>query len=418
MMSNANMSPSWWLHLDMNAYFAACEQQYREELRGRPVGIVPVISENTGFIAASYEAKCFGIKTGTRIAEARRLCPDIRIVEARPRLYRETHFAIISAVEKVAPVHEVLSVDEMVIRPWKNESQLSEALRLGQKVQDAIRYDVGEWLSCSVGFGPSPFLAKVASDLQKPRGLSVVSPEDLPNKLYGLKLTDWPGIGKRMEARFHATGVFTSEEMYQLTMPAMRRIFGGIVGERWYRLIHGERVAMPPVKRWQIGHSNVLAPEFRTRNGAWSVACRLLEKAAERLRDDGYHCCRLSVSVEGLSRSRETGEENSWTKRVKFAPTNRTLTLLPTLRSLWQDDIAKPIQVSIALQDIIPDRDVTLSLFDDPSEDRIETTVDSINRKMGRGTVTIAAALCSKDYLDHARIPFGPPHPLPSGRPE
>ena len=401
----------WWLHLDMNAYFAACEQQYREELRGRPIGVAAVLTENTSFIAASYEARCYGVKTGTSVSDARRLCPDIRIIEARPRLYRDTHFAIIKAVEKVAPVHEVLSVDEMVIRPWKNESCLADALRLGQRVQTVISEQVGEWLSCSIGLGPNPFLAKVASDLQKPRGLSVINSEDLPNKLYGLKLTDWPGIGKRMEARFHAAGVYTSEEMYQLNIPAMKRIFGGIVGERWYRLIRGERVAMPPVKRWQIGHSNVLAPEYRTKEGAWSVACRLLEKAAERLRDEGYHCCRLSVSVEGLSRERETAEGETWTKRVKFAPTNRTLFLIPAMKNLWASEIEKPIRVSVALQDIIPDRDVTLSLFDDPAESRIEETVDTINRKMGRGTVTIAAALCSKDYLNHARIPFGPPRP-------
>ena len=403
-MSDEIKGTSWWLHLDMNAFFAACEQQHREELRGRPVGVIPVLATNTCFIAASYEAKCYGVKTGTRVADARRLCPNIHIIEARPRLYRDIHFAILRAVERVAPVHEVLSVDEMVVRPWRNESRLSDALRLGQQVQDVIRSDVGEWLTCSVGLGPNPFLAKVASDLQKPRGLSVVDPDDLPNKLYGLKLTDWPGIAKRMEARFHAAGVYTTEEMYRVTMPRMRQIFGGIVGERWYRLIRGERVVMPPVKRWQVGHSNVLAPEFRTAAGAWSVACRLLEKAAERMREEGYHCCRLSVSVKGCG----AGEE--WTKRVKFPPTNRTLTLLPTLEELWQESIENPIQVNVALQDILPDRDVILSLFDDPAQSRIDEAVDAINRKMGRGTVTIAAALCSKDYLDHARIPFGQPH--------
>jgi len=88
------------------------------------------------------------------------------------------------------PVHEILSVDEMVCKPWKNEATLADALRLGQRIQESIRENVGEWMSCSVGLGPNVFLAKVASDLQKPRGLSVITPADIPHKLFGLKLTD------------------------------------------------------------------------------------------------------------------------------------------------------------------------------------------------------------------------------------
>ena len=207
--------------------------------RGRPVGVVPMLTDNTCCIAASYEAKCSGVKTGTSVTEARALCPNVEIVPARPRLYRSTHFRILEAVETVVPIHQVLSVDEMVVRPWRNEAALCDALRLGQRVQDAIRRGVGEWLTCSVGLAPNAFLAKVASDLQKPRGLSVLSADDLPHKLYGLKLTDWPGIAKRMERRFNSYGVTTTEGMYALSMAQMREVFGGIVGERWWRLIRG-----------------------------------------------------------------------------------------------------------------------------------------------------------------------------------
>ena len=90
----------------------------------------------------------------------------------------------------------------MTVQPWRNEALLADALRLGQQVQDAIRYGAGEWLTCSIGLAPNAFLAKVASDLQKPRGISVLSLDDLPHKLYGLKLTDWPGIARGMERRF------------------------------------------------------------------------------------------------------------------------------------------------------------------------------------------------------------------------
>ncbi|MBC7806576.1 MAG: DNA polymerase [Akkermansiaceae bacterium] len=395
----------WWLMLDMNAFFAACEQQDRPELRGRPVGIVPVVAETTSFIAASYEAKCFGIKTGTSVVEARQLCPHIAIVEARPQLYRLVHKRIIAAVETIVPVHEVLSVDEMTVRPWRNEAALPDALRLGQNLQDAIRKEVGEWLSCSIGLAPNAFLAKVASDLQKPRGLSVIAREDIPHKLYRLALTDWPGIARRMELRFHAAGVRTTEQMYRLSIPEMKRVFGGINGERWWRLIRGEAIELPPVRRWQIGHSSVLAPEYRTPSGAWAIACRLLEKACTRLRDEKFHTVRLSVSVESYA-----GQQ--WSRKMKFLPCNQTLSLLSLLKTLWEDSIQEPSRVSVSLQGLVPDKDVMVSLFDEDNAPRIDVAIDDLNRRFGQGTVTVTASLPAKEYLDHQRIPFGLPKEL------
>ena len=394
-----------WLFLDMNAFFASAEQQERPELRGRPVGVVPMLAETTCCIAASYEAKCSGIKTGTSVVEARRLCPNVHIVAARPKLYREMHYRIVAAVEQVVPIHQVLSVDEMTVKPWRNEALLEDALRLGQQVQDAIRYGAGEWLTCSIGLAPNAFLAKVASDLQKPRGISVLSPDDLPHKLYGLKLTDWPGIAKGMENRFHDAGVTTTEEMYRLSMREMRQVFGGVNGERWWRMIRGENVTMPTVKRWQIGHSNVLAPEYRTPEGAWSVASRLLEKAAERLRPEGYHARCLSVEVSGYS-----GE--NWSRQIKFAPSCRTNHLMSILSCLWRDCIAKPSHVGVSLQNIIANDQVTPSLFDDSNNLLLDRVTDQLNRRFGRGTLTVASALKTKDYLEHGRIPFGKPTEL------
>ncbi len=397
-----------WLFLDMNAFFASCEQQERPELRGRPVGVVPMLAETTSCIAASYEAKCSGVRTGTTVTDARRLCPNVEIVASRPRLYRSAHFRILEAVESVVPIHQVLSVDEMVVRPWANEAHLWDALRLGQRVQDAIRVQVGEWLSCSVGLAPNAFLAKVASDLQKPRGLSVIAPDDIPHKLYGLRLTDWPGIARRTERRFNAAGVYTTEEMYRLSLPQMREVFGGVVGERWWRLIRGERVFQPPTKRWQIGHSNVLAPELRTPGAAWSVACRLLEKAAARMRLEGYHCGRLCASVAGRD-----GE--GWTLRVRFSPVNRTPFLMEQLAQLWGQaeaagrGVTRPLHVSVALQNVLPDAHVIPSLFEDTRQSDVDRAVDRINDRLGRGTVTAASAMAVKNYLDHGRIPFGSP---------
>ena len=391
-----------WLFLDMNSYFATCEQQEIPELRGQPVGVAPVMAETTCCIAVSYEAKHAGVKTGTKIADARVMCPNIRIVEARPHVYREMHKRIKAAVETVVPVHQVLSVDEMTIRPWRNERTLAESLRLGQRLQDTIRTQVGEWMSCSIGIAPNAFLAKVASDLHKPRGLSVITKEDLPHKLSKLELRDWPGISSGMEARFNAAGVYTTLAMYGKNLVEMRAIFGGINGEYWYRQIHGEEFQAAPTRRSQIGHSSVLSPEFRNKLGAWAVACRQLEKAAERVRAEGFYAGGISITLSSF-------KEEGWSRHTSCKPSSSTACFLKILKALWLDHVVVPSKVSVVLYDLVRDDDVTFNLFDRDPENGLDKAIDEVNQEFGRGTLTTAAALQAKEYLNHQRISFGMP---------
>src|SRR6185312_6972897 len=105
-----------WLFVDLNSYFASVEQQVRPELRGRPVGVVPAMVDTTCCIAASYEAKAFGVRTGTIVADAKKMCPDIVLVEGRHELYTEFHHKVVEAVETCVPVTAVCSIDEMACR--------------------------------------------------------------------------------------------------------------------------------------------------------------------------------------------------------------------------------------------------------------------------------------------------------------
>src|SRR5436190_7503135 len=132
-----------WLFLDMNAYFASVEQQAQPGLRGRPVAVVPVMTNSTCCIAASYEARPYGIRTGTNVGEARRLCPRLRLVEARHELYIRTHEKIIEAVETVLPVAQVCSIDEMACRLSPQHRSVEEALVLAGNVKRAIAQRVG-----------------------------------------------------------------------------------------------------------------------------------------------------------------------------------------------------------------------------------------------------------------------------------
>ncbi len=186
-MNNAQAAPVQWLFLDLNGFFASCEQQEAPALRGKPVIVVQTLTDSAVAIAASYAAKASGIKTGTIVREARRLCPAVIPVQANHRLYSEYHERILKAVDTCLPVEKIMSIDEMACRLMGTERQVAVARELALKVKRALGEQVGECLTCSIGIAPNVFLGKVGSDLQKPDGLVVITHDDLPGILLGLE---------------------------------------------------------------------------------------------------------------------------------------------------------------------------------------------------------------------------------------
>jgi DNA polymerase-4 len=181
-----------WLFLDLNSYFASVEQQERPELRGRPIGIVPLITEHTCCIAASYEAKAYGVKTGVSVEEAKQRCPHIQLVEARPKLYVEYHHRIVDAVNSCVPVTSVMSVDEMACRLMGRERALPNATTIAVDIKQSLR-TVGATLRCSVGLAPNRYLSKIASDLQAGWADGFFSPRSAASSL----LPEAVGLGGR-----------------------------------------------------------------------------------------------------------------------------------------------------------------------------------------------------------------------------
>jgi DNA polymerase IV len=196
-----------WLYVDFNSYFASVEQQLRPELRGKPIAVVAVETDSTSAIAASYEAKAFGVKTGTKIHEAKRLCPDLVCVLARHECYVEFHHRLIEEIERHIPVTAVCSIDEVACRLMDNENSLERSTAIARAIKNGIAKNIGAYLRCSVGIAPNRYLAKVGTELEKPDGLVVLNAADLPQRLFGLKLRDLPGIGANIEHRIKLAGI-------------------------------------------------------------------------------------------------------------------------------------------------------------------------------------------------------------------
>lgn len=383
--------PVNWLFLDLNSYFASVEQETRPELRGHPVGVVPVVTDSTVCIAASYEAKAYGVRTGTGVKDAKRMCPAIQLVEARHELYVQYHHRIVDAVESCVPVTMVVSVDEMACRLMGRERPERNAIQLAMKIKQTIREKVGSTLRCSVGLAPNRFLAKVGSDMQKPDGLTVIRPSELPANLFRLKPNDLPGIGPRMNRRLKRQSIFTMQQLCALSAEKMRGLWGSVVGERFWHWLRGEdldEVSFGPLKiepQKSVGHQHVLPPALRTMAGATGVAQKLLHKAGVRLR-------RLGMWARGISvhaRFSPWQDGKFWEAHTRIAECQDTISILETFHELWKGcPPGTPVMVGVCLYDLVPDNLHTAALFpEEQKRIRLSQAIDSINAKYGSNAI-------------------------------
>ncbi len=383
-----------WLYVDFNSYFASIEQQMHPVLRGKPVAVIPLETEATSAIAASYEAKAFGIRTGTPIYEARKLCPDLICVVARHDHYVRYHHLLIEEIDRHIPVTDVCSIDEMACKLMRNECAPEQAIQIAHNIKAGIAKNVGEYIRCSIGIAPNRYLAKIATDLKKPDGLTILSPQDLPERLYELHLRDLPGIGPRMETRLNQAGIRTMRQLMALPPKQMRAVWGNLWGEKIWYMLRGIQIDTEKSDRHSIGHSQVLSPEHRPPDHARIVARRLMIKTAARLR-------RMKMKTRQLSLSARTEDGYRFAAETSFQPVQDSFTLLDLLDDLWQR-IAPQMRgkrlkkVSITVSSLSDEEHTQSDLFDTvPHAEkeqkekfaRISEAMDQLNHKFGRDTI-------------------------------
>ncbi len=383
-----------WLFFDLNSYFASVEQQDRPELRNKPVAIVPSNTDSTCAIAASYEAKALGIKTGTKIYEAKKLCPDLKCVLARHDIYVEYHKRIFAEVENHIPITKVCSIDEAACKLLKNEQSPIQAIALAHRIKKGLRVNIGEHVKCSIGLAPNIFLAKTATDMQKPNGLVILEPNNYKDQLFNLSLNDLCGIGFNIERRLNNAGVKTVEHLWNISPKHARKIWGSVAGEIfWYRL-HGYEIPDKPTKKRVIGHSRVLDPKFRPSDKAYSMALHLTVKACARLRRYELYARKFTLSIR-------TMDKHYWASDRSFSPTQDNFTVTKALEEMWrkmqwETSKAKLFKVSIMLNDLYESKEITLDLFETAGLEnktiknvKLSNAMDKLNKRFGGNTVNL-----------------------------
>ena len=394
-----------WLFLDLNSYFASVEQQDRPALRGMPVAVVPLGSDSTCAIAASYEAKKFGVKTGTKIYEARRMCPGLICVPARHDIYVDYHHKVLDEVIKHTPINKIWSIDELSSKLPPNKRTKEAASSVAARIKEGIRKNVGEAITCSIGVAPNGFLAKVATDMMKPDGLVILDQENLTSRLFDLKLTDLPGINTNMQLRLMRSGIHTIEQLWNISPKHARAVWGSVGGERfWYRL-RGYDFPDEETHPSMIGHSRILDPELRNPAAAKLVARRLTIKAAGRLRRMPFYAGEFALSVREAGRPEEGGHRK-FSMAMRMTPSHDNYTFLHALEALWAQMMEElnPWQIkkiAVSLHNLREEKDITPDLFETASEafqvtrqknETLSNLMDTINKKHGAETIRLGVS--------------------------
>lgn len=398
------------LYIDFDAFFANVEKQLRPELRDRPVGVIPLASQHTSLIARCYEAKAAGLRRGMKVAEARRLCPDIALPVARHDEYVKLHQRILDTVSRYVPIKKVWSIDEVECALIGSERD--KCIELAEKIRAGLRADIGPYVTPSIGLAPNQFLAKVAAELDKPQGFVILRPDILPGPLLRLPLTDLPGISRGIEARLIKAGVNSVEQLWNLAPKQARKIWGSVEGERFWAQLRGYDAPRPATVRRMFGHGRMLSQEWREPGNARDCLRLLTAKAARRLRQEGYMARRISI---GLS----TPDRRYWTQESRFAAARDDHTFLTAACRLFDEGAArlkaKRIQkVSVSLYGLRRSGQVCDDLFMSHQEredgtrwESLTDTMDALNARYQACVVSIGMHRQPRGGYAGAKIAFG-----------
>ena len=308
------------IHIDMDAYYASVEQRDNPELRGKPVAVGG--SGSRGVVAAaSYEARVFGVYSALSSKIALRKCPNLIFVKPRFPVYKATSLVIRSIFREYTDLIEPLSLDEAYLDVTKNKKGIKVATEIAKQIKTRIKEQTG--LTASAGVSVNKFLAKVASDMDKPDGLFVIKPHQIESFIDKLPIEKFFGVGKVTAGKMKAMGIFTGKELKQYPEAMLVDKFGK-AGRYFYQVSHGvdERPVEPNRERKSIGAENTFEQDYDHLDDLLKELDKISEEVGNRLKRAEATGRTLTVKVKfsdftQITRSKTIEGEISTTQEVQ-----------------------------------------------------------------------------------------------------
>lgn len=393
------------LHVDMNSFFASVEQAHRPKLRRKPV---LVLSDPYGtpkgrrsvVAAASYEAKAFGVKSGMPLFEALKRCPEALLIGGNAEKYQTIGLRLIETFKRYTDLVEPYSIDESFLDVTRTESFFRGAEEIAVRIKNDIWKEFG--ITCSVGIGPNKLVAKIASDLEKPDGLVVVKPEELPERLWSLPVEDIPGVGPRRKVKLKLLRIRTVGDLASHSLPVLRRRFG-IIGEYLYNCAWGfddspvnpDLAFLPPRS---MSSAITLSSNTDDLDLTEAVLLSLAGKIGRRLRKAGLLS---SVVIAGV---RYSDLEFEFHQAGLDFPTDNTKVIFQAAARLLGKlaPFKTPVRlVGIGVNQLKPKNLDQLVLFPGNICEPLDLANDRINDRYGEETVFFAKTLLAKELLKY-----------------
>lgn len=391
------MNPTQIIHVDMDAFFASVEQFDNPALKGQPV-IVGGRPDGRGVVsAASYEARAFGVHSAMPLKTALRLCPQGVFLPVRFARYGEISKHIREIFHRYTPMVEPLSSDEAFLDVKGSEGLFGSAETIGRKIKEEILNETG--LTASVGLGPNKFLAKLASDLRKPDGFVVITPDKIREILDPLPVGRLWGVGKKAELRLQALGYKTIGQIAAANPKALEMAFGSSAIYLW-ELAQGIdfRVVTPDRLAKSLSADITFSEDIEDEEVLGEKLLDLVEHLGSRLRKKEIKAAVLEVKL------RSSDFETRSVSKTLLEPMNETMLLWGEAKALLQKllkfDLLPARLISVGAVRLVRPGEIQGGLFDTKiikKQGEIDRTLDAIKAKFGSESIGRGVFLTSDD---------------------
>jgi len=393
------------LHIDLNSCFATVEQQARPLLRGQPLAVTNRLTKNACVIAASYEAKGYGVKVGMRLGDAKILAPGLITLETDPPKYHYAYQKLVKIMRSYSPNISMKSIDEGII-DFNGTRQVNKRplTVIGYEIKDRLRQEVGSWMKCNIGIAPNRFLAKTAASLHKPDGLDVINHKNLREVLSTLELTDLTGIAERNQARLNAAGIYTPLQFLDSPPDLLQhRVFKSVCGDDWHQRLRGWEVDDHEWGTKTIGRQFVMDDYQASDEKVRGRLAHLCESTGLKMRYKGFAARGMSVHLRYKS-------GDFWHSRKAFKSpfyTNAEIYRRATLLFNQHPNLDYIVELGVSCYLLEPSTANQLSILEEINRELwLTEAVDDINRRYGNYTVTFASSVDAKGKIKQ-KIPFG-----------